>query len=223
MKFLCKFLYLSLFVLLKFQLAHAQINDFFKGPQAMSIDLGMSSNILITDQSENAFGMGLGHQFSYAHNFALDKDKGFKLRVEKVHLREENLFKTETTESSNNYLRATEQNWLLLGLGMEFRNKTNLVDWFYEANLGYAFGMKSKIETQDHSIDTDYMESDEKTRSYMYGVLGLGIKKQFRKKLWMVTSLRWFSLLYGNYGDDLKGRTFMAVSMMASVGLEYRF
>ncbi|MFK8138417.1 MAG: hypothetical protein AB8E15_08660 [Bdellovibrionales bacterium] len=196
--------------------------SWFGGAKSIYGDFGFSSNVLLSDESFANNGIGIGHQFSTGMAFNLDEDIGFKLRIQSAKHRQEAFTNRNVVGSNQNY-RAFEQEWDLLGFGLEFRRSNRLIDWYWESLLGYAFGKKSRIVTQENDVSAGFINNEELTRSFFYLGLGAGIRYTLKKKWNLILNLNSNYILGSVYGDELQSTTIILIPLMASGGLEYRF
>lgn len=201
----------------------SSLTKLFAGKKTLVFDFGFSANMLLSDFSTAANGLGMGNQYSFALNFNTNASKGFKIIYQGVLAKENNFRKTETNSGTGTYFRSFEQEWNMIGFGVESRKSNRLVNWYYDWMFGYAFGKKSRIQTQQEGIDQPIINSEEPTRSFLYASFAGGIRKKIHKKWFLNSSFRTYALLGSIYGDSLKSRSLVLVPVMANFGVEYKF
>jgi hypothetical protein len=199
------------------------IAQLFQGKKSVYTEFGFSANLLLSDLSNQVSGLGIGNQYSLGVNFNTEAKRGFKSLLQFVKAKENNFRESKVDTSGSTYYRSFEQEWSMIGFGVETRNSNRLVNWYWDALLGYAFGQKSRIQTQDEGIDASLVNSEEPTRSFFYLSLGAGVRKALNKKWTLAGNFRSYALLGSIYGDSLKSKTLILVPMMANIGLEYQF
>lgn len=193
----------------------------FGGKKSVLVDFGFSANMLLSDLSTPVIGLGLGNQTSVVMNFNRYGEKGLKLIFQGAKAKENNFRKSEV--DNTNFYRSFEQEWNFLGAGIETRKSNRLVNWYWDWILGYAFGKKSRIQTQAAGIDQPIVNGEEASRSFLYLSAGGGIRKKLAKKWYLNSSFRTYAILGSIYGDQLKSKSFVLLPLMANFGVEYSF
>lgn len=201
----------------------SSFSQLFEGKKSVFSELGFSANLLLSDLSNQVSGLGIGNQYSLGVNFNTEAKRGFKSLLQFVKAKENNFRDSKVDSSGSTYYRSFEQEWSMLGLGVETRNSNRLVNWYWDALLGYAFGQNSRIQTQDEGVDSPLVNLEEQTRSFFYLSLGAGVRKALTKKWTLSGNFRTYALLGSVYGDSLKSKTLILLPMMANIGMEYQF
>lgn len=180
---------------------------------SVGAELGGSIDFMVTDSETHANGMGLGsHWGFYTVTNRKNSDWNFKFRLESVGLHEESW--------SNSAVKSLEQDWFMIGLGVENRTVNKSSTFYWEASLGYGIGGTSDTFSTASAVDLTVVKEEVETQSSFFLSAGMGFKKRYQNRFSILASLRTFFMFGQPY--DMPDRSFYPIPLMFSLGTEYQ-
>ncbi len=200
--------------------AHANLLD----KPAVALELGGSPTILFTDKAVQAFGLGFGTQVSLAVSTRHDQDWGLKLRIDRYYSRQESITKANTNYvTPDSRLKSLSQQYLLIGAGIEKREKGAGAEYFWEALAGYAIGVQGSAEFVPESGAATVYSRNVPLESRLMIMGGVGARRPFQDKIFFLASARTFFLIGSPYKEEFTNRGIIPVPFMFNIGGEYQF
>jgi hypothetical protein len=202
-------------------LAEPTLFDDFAG----GIELAGVPTLLVTDGAVGAFGFGLGHNIGL---FAVTKRTegfGLKARIDRYYSRQEALSRSDMSDvASRTFLKALTQQYTIISAGAEWRWKETNHQYFSEALLGYALGVRGKIElvNQDGSLAGGELASKDVPLKSLFSIMGgVGYRRNLKNRWTLQAGLRTFFVLGSPYDKDLDTKTIVPVPLLLHLGVMY--
>lgn len=185
---------------------------------SLLLETGLNTSILASDISSDAFGFGVGEQYSIAYHFWKQQKNNILVRLEYVNTEQELV-----TNSKDFYpdtkIKSLEQSYYFLSLNNQQEWKEN---FYWQWGLGLSMGQESTIEYYD--LNTNAVVSDEEmTRSFLFATIGATYYYNVYKNFDIISSIRSNLLLHNLYSDHYKSTSFFMLPVQFNFGLAYIF
>lgn len=200
----------------KIPLSESQIK---KKNQAFGFDIGLSGSLLLSDQSLDTLGLGIGSQYSFYYHFHRDKTWDIKLKLQRLQTQQEIITETNWREmvDSGYRFKRLKQAWWLLGASTEKEiNNFWQLDW----GAGWAAGEKVKSLTISTGTNPEPIKSNFTTNSFFYFDIGFVFRYPYKKNMLLTARFGSFLLLQSLYGKDAKDKSLILLPIISSVGIE---
>jgi hypothetical protein len=207
-------------ILLLSSVARAELSK----TMTVGFELGLSSDILLSDVEAGASGIGLGYQWGFTGVFEKNSAWPIKARLENIVLKESALV-TSGTDSviTNTKLKSLEQRWWLISGGVEKRWSGDGRIWFWEGLLGYGFGQPSQLVLEYYSTNFQNQFLSANTTSGFIFSTGVGFRREVVKSASLVMNIRTMIPLFASMyaTDPIGAKKYFVLPLMFTLGAEY--